>query len=815
MGHKRRAGSRCSALLLAAAMTLSAVLLPPRQVAAAEETALYIDTGAAVRGGDGNFTFPDLQVHAPAGQEVKSVTVQFTSVVEAADTITLPTLGDFTRLSGSKEVNVSINASGKSCDDWSRYLRENLKVKLAGDDMKKLRLVASYEETTDIYDYDAESGHYYQAVKDEIVWAQALTEAADATYMGMQGYLVTVTSKHENDIITSLVKQNTWMGGTCHPDYTGDAAGYTISYGKYYWVTGPESLDSAGNFAPSLFWQGAFSQSQANNPSSTVIYSNWNGGEPNNGQNKGTEYCLHMWGTSDLIGTWNDGTPAVKAGYIIEYGGMPGDKPVTDGGGSGFSVVDVNLDPTGKSLSTSAKDIFVGQQPEVSSKANGSQVDAVTHVYYERDPDGTWAPVEGLPTHVGEYRVESVKEGYNGDSDTFSVLPIELSVAPADTDGQAYTKIYDGGTDYSGGFVLSGLPEGAKVGLSCTATYNSKNVAEADTITLTEVALTGEDAGDYVLTGLTDGKVTVPGTITPRPLAVCPTFAVTDSWAGVPLADTYGHSVTGYDPDGSWGSMLAGGDRVEDTLGAPVYSCRAGDIELDRGNPAAGTYVLAVDFPDSTALARQNYAITYSPIQIVIRQRQAPQVRPGEEQDTGGGSDPGGTQPEYLVPDAVSTEPDGTVHATITDAVTVNVQPSGSLSRIEVAQLLRERYQISSVLPDGLLTYSAATIFKGGALLERVDLTQPGSYLLSITATDSLGNTTTILLDYTLKAPQLGVDSDSDDGHQNPSRPEDGELTGTIAYTGDHGIRLAVVFTAAAALGGAAFLGGKKNERRL
>ena len=43
---------------------------------------------------------------------------------------------------------------------------------------------------------------------------------------------------------------------------------------------------------------------------------------------------------------------------------------------------------------------------------------------------------------------------------------------------------------------------------------------------------------------------------------------------------------------------------------------------------------------------------------------------------------------------------------------------------------------------------------------------------------------------------------------------EDGELTGAIAHTGDHGIRLAVMFTAAAALGGAAFLGGKKNERR-
>ena len=111
---------------------------------------------------------------------------------------------------------------------------------------------------------------------------------------------------------------------------------------------------------------------------------------------------------------------------------------------------------------------------------------------------------------------------------------------------------------------------------------------------------------------------------------------------------------------------------------------------------------------------------------------------------------PQGEQQGPLVPNAVTEGAGGTVHAVVADAVVERVRPSGSLSRLEVLGLLMDRYQVDSALPDGALTYSAATIFKGGAAADAVDLTRPGSYLLSVTATDSLGDTTTIFLTYTL-----------------------------------------------------------------
>ena len=123
-----------------------------------------------------------------------------------------------------------------------------------------------------------------------------------------------------------------------------------------------------------------------------------------------------------------------------------------------------------------------------------------------------------------------------------------------------------------------------------------------------------------------------------------------------------------------------------------------------------------------------------------------------------------------------------------------------------------------------------------------MDLTRPGSYLLSVTATDSLGDTTTIFLTYTLveeqveptptppdggegdpsggepDAPetptpppsggQATVESDSDSGHQNPIITGDGAIAPS-----DSGLLLAGASLAALSLGGVALFGGRKGRR--
>ena len=120
----------------------------------------------------------------------------------------------FTLLAGSKQGNVSINAEGKSASDWENFLRENLNISLSGSGaIKKLRFSASAKKADNIYDYNADNGHYYLAVNNPVAWTTARDNASAATYMGMKGYLATITSEEENDYLYSMIQMNTWIGG--------------------------------------------------------------------------------------------------------------------------------------------------------------------------------------------------------------------------------------------------------------------------------------------------------------------------------------------------------------------------------------------------------------------------------------------------------------------------------------------------------------------------------------------------------------------------------------------------------------------------
>ena len=88
--------------------------------------------------------------------------------------------------------------------------------------------------------------------------------------------------------------------------------------GTWKWVTGPE--------AGTVFWNGLSSGSSPN-------YANWNSGEPNNA---GNEDYAHI--TDPSIGfaaSWNDlpnnaqsSGPYQAKGYVVEYGGSPGDPEI-------------------------------------------------------------------------------------------------------------------------------------------------------------------------------------------------------------------------------------------------------------------------------------------------------------------------------------------------------------------------------------------------------------------------------------------------------------------------------------------------------
>jgi len=149
------------------------------------------------------------------------------------------------------------------------------------------------------------TGHYYEFVAAMgITWTAARNTAALRTYYGLQGYLATLTSQEEADFSGSQALGVGWIGGS-------DAA----TEGQWLWVTGPE--------AGLNFWNGTAGGSSPN-------FAFWNTGEPNQSGNEDYAHITHP--NVNPNGSWNDlsNTGAASGnyqpqGYVVEYGGMPGD----------------------------------------------------------------------------------------------------------------------------------------------------------------------------------------------------------------------------------------------------------------------------------------------------------------------------------------------------------------------------------------------------------------------------------------------------------------------------------------------------------
>ncbi|MDN3494073.1 T9SS type B sorting domain-containing protein [Winogradskyella bathintestinalis] len=157
------------------------------------------------------------------------------------------------------------------------------------------------------------TGHYYFYVADlSITWLEAKAAAEQRSYFGLQGYLATITSEEEMQLTGEQSSGTGWIGGSDQQNE-----------GVWIWETGPE--------AGQVFWEGL-----SNGYAPNDMYAFWNTSEPNNLNNE-EDYAHITAPNIGILGSWNDLTLTGgndpnsdfhPKGYIVEFGGMPGDPDI-------------------------------------------------------------------------------------------------------------------------------------------------------------------------------------------------------------------------------------------------------------------------------------------------------------------------------------------------------------------------------------------------------------------------------------------------------------------------------------------------------
>jgi gliding motility-associated-like protein len=143
--------------------------------------------------------------------------------------------------------------------------------------------------------YLPSNGHYYEYIPNiGITWTNAKAAAQTNTYYGIQGYLATITAADEAQLCGEQASGAGWIGGSDEQQE-----------GTWKWMSGPEA-------------------------GTNMIFTFWNNGEPNNLSDE--DYAHITAHGVGISGSWNDLSNTGGAsgdyqpkGYIVEYGGMPGD----------------------------------------------------------------------------------------------------------------------------------------------------------------------------------------------------------------------------------------------------------------------------------------------------------------------------------------------------------------------------------------------------------------------------------------------------------------------------------------------------------
>jgi PKD repeat protein len=279
--------------------------------------------------------------------------------------------------------------------------------------------VMAYQQQDGIV-YGSATGHFYEYVASSgITWDDARTAAGGRTFLGKTGYLVSITSSGENDIVTSRIPNalNVWIGAKA----VETAGAYQR---EWRWDQGPDAGTVISRCTALL---GSCDFVDGGN------YANWADGEPNNSDtSRGGEWvAVTNWNDDD--GRWNDLASANTAeisGYVVEYG----DGGAFSGVATASSVVAIQGlpgAPTGASGTSGLGEAWVAFAPPASN--GGSSITGYT---VTASPGGATAMCSGSPCRVTGLT--------GGTSYTFTVTATNaLGTGPASSPSAAVVAGYE------------------------------------------------------------------------------------------------------------------------------------------------------------------------------------------------------------------------------------------------------------------------------------------------------------------------------------------------------------------------------------
>ncbi|MCR2036018.1 hypothetical protein NSA09_10930, partial [Adlercreutzia mucosicola] len=223
-----------------------------------------------------------------------------------------------------------------------------------------------------------------------------------------------------------------------------------------------------------------------------------------------------------------------------------------------------------------------------------------------------------------------------------------------------------------------------------------------------------------------------------------------------------------------------GGDKVTVTVQSMKNAAgnQLSTIDTSRVADYLITYLVR-DAKGNTTTVRLTYHLVSSSIPGTIVTPD-----PGTDPNPQPGDDPLNPRPRPIDPAYPPTvAPDGTQHAVIEDAMYVKVRPGSSLTMADARSLMLRRYAFT---PEGggAVTELALALADGaGTGVSSIDLSRPGSWLITYKVADQNGNTVTVRLRYVVTSSSPSVTPSQPGGPEGPGGSDPGNPGGTPSGT--------------------------------